>query len=245
MAGLFSRKKKTSLLDDGALPLRVDSPSGEVILDLSPALVSIYRRWYTYLSREQPLPRRLGLVSAIRGEGLTTISMALAAVMATDLECRIALVECNWWWPGLAAAAHMDPAPGFAEWVGEKSAIEASLRSCSLPNLTFIPAGELSEGDRSRLARGNGMVEALKQLDERFDLIILDIPAILAVKEAPVLARLASDLCLVIRQGITPISEVKKALDEIEHLPLRGVILNGMHTHIAKGSTFLNLGERA
>jgi tyrosine-protein kinase Etk/Wzc len=227
---------------EGAPPLRVANLAGEQILDLPSGLVAIYRRWYTYLSREEPLPHRLGLASAVREEGVTSIALGLASVMASDLEQRIAVIESNWWWPGLAAAAHIAEEPGLAELVTGKTTLEEACRGTSLPNLFLIPAGSMSECDRSRAARGAALVDTLQRIDEAFDQIILDIPAVLAVKDSPILAAKAGGICMVIRQGITPISIVQKALDEIEHLPVRGSILNGMNAKLSK-VPFLNLGS--
>lgn len=227
---------------EGAPPLRVDNLAGEQIVDLPSGLVAIYRRWYTYLSREEPLPHRLGLASAVREEGVTSIALGLAAVMASDLEQRVAVIESNWWWPGLAATAHLSPEPGLAELVTGKASLTDAARPTSLPNLFLIPAGDMSECDRSRAARGAALVETLARIDATYDQVIIDIPAILAVKDSPILAAKAGGICMVIRQGITPISIVKKALDEIEHLPVRGSILNGMNAKLSK-VPFLNLGS--
>ncbi|MCX6054733.1 MAG: CpsD/CapB family tyrosine-protein kinase [Chloroflexi bacterium] len=215
-------------------PLKVTSLSGETIVDLQPEAVSIYRRWYTYISREEPLPKRLGLVSSVRGEGVTSVSLGLASVMASDLEARIALVECNWWWPSLSIIAQLGTGPGFSEFILGKADFKDIAYGCSLPNLTFIPAGQLREIDRSRTTRSAALVEKLNSMSEQFDFLIMDIPAILVVKDSPVLAGLADALCFVIRQGITPMPLIKKALDEIEHLRVRGVILNALKLNIPK-----------
>ena len=227
-------KKTTAIVQESAAPLQVSSAAGEVMLDLSPETVAIYRRWYTYLSREEALPKRLGLISAVRGEGVTSVALRLAAVLAADLEARVALVECNWWWPGLAAAAHLEPAPALAELVQGQTDSATAARASSLPNLTLFPAGDLPECDRSRTARSAALGEALNALNDQFDHLILDLPAVLAVKDSPVLAGRAEALCLVIRQGLTPMPVVRKALDEIEHLPVRGVILNAARLQMPK-----------
>ncbi len=229
--GLFKRKKEEAGQESFA-PLKVTTPAGETVVDLSPETAAIYRRWYTYLSREEALPKRFGLISAVRSEGVTNVALNLAAVVAADLGARVALIECNWWWPGLAALAHLEPAPGFSEMVTGKTDTHKASRLTSLPNLTLYPAGQLAESLRSRTARSTGLVDAFSFLDRQYDHLILDLPAILAVKDSPVLAGLTDSLCLVIRQGLTPMPIVKKALDEIEHLCIRGAILNGTRLHI-------------
>ncbi len=235
----LSKRKNIQPDPESAVSLNLTALDGSPIVDLKPETVSIYRRWYTYLSREEPLPKRLGLISAVRGEGVTSVSIGLAAVMAADLEARIALVECNWWASGLAEAVHLPPAPGFSDLILGQASIEEVSRPCSLSNLVFIPSGQLPEVDRSRTARGAALLETLTNLNKEFDFLILDLPAILAVKDSPVLAGLSDALCLVIRQGVTPIPVIKKALDEVEHLHVRGVILNGVNISLPKALTAL------
>ncbi|MCA9925602.1 MAG: hypothetical protein KC421_24695, partial [Anaerolineales bacterium] len=55
---------------------------------------------------------------------------------------------------------------------------------------------------------------------------LLDIPALLATSDAIPLASLSSGSCLVIKQGVTSIENVRLALDDIAHLNMLGVILN-------------------
>lgn len=227
-------KKEDAVYIQDLSPLQVFSDDGQLIVDINPGLVATYRRWYTAISREEPLPKRIGLVSALRGEGVTTVSLGLVAVMAADLETNIALVECNWWWPGLSTIAKIPPKPGLSELVMGKATLEEVSCHCSLPNLTLIPAGEMPEHDRSRISRSTAMVNTIISLSEQFDFLLLDIPAILKVKDSPVLAGLCQSICVVIRQGLTPVAAVKKALDEIEHLRIRGVVLNGAHLEVPK-----------
>lgn len=214
----------------GASPLRLETTGGKPILDLPPVVVARYRRLHTRLAREEPLPHRLGLMAALREEGVTSVALGLAAVMAHDLEARFCLVELNWWWPGLAAQAQMEPSPGLAEIVAEETTPDEALRPTGMENLWLLPAGATEEAARPRLAQSQALKAALETLDERFDHLLLDIPAILATNDAAPLAAQADGLCLVIRQGVTPIPLIRQALDEVEHLPIRGVVLNGERT---------------
>jgi Mrp family chromosome partitioning ATPase len=121
-----------------------------------------------------------------------------------------------------------------SDYVLGKADIDAISYPCSLPNLTLIPAGEMPESDRSRIARSEAMVNTINNLGKKFDFLLLDIPAILKVKDSPILAGLCDSLCVVIRQGLTSVPAEKKALDEIEHLRIRGVILNKAHLLVPK-----------
>jgi len=214
----------------GASPLRLETADGKPILDLPPVVVAQYRCLHTRLVREEPLPRRLGLMAALREEGVTSVALGLAAVMAHDLEACFCLVELNWWWPGLAAQVQMEPSPGLAEIVAEETTPDEALRPTGMESLWLLPAGATEEAARPHLARSQALKAALETLDGRFDHLLLDIPAVLATGDAVPLAAQADGLCLVIRQGVTPIPLIRQALDEVEHLTIRGVVLNGERT---------------
>jgi Mrp family chromosome partitioning ATPase len=40
------------------------------------------------------------------------------------------------------------------------------------------------------------------------------------------LAALGEACCLVLRQGVTPLQDIRRALDDVEHLRVLGVVLN-------------------
>lgn len=234
----FRRGRKKDLESLGTTPLRLAKTDGRGVLDLSGEVVHQYRQLYTRLTREIPLPKRLGLIAALRGEGVTTVGLGLATVLATDLEARFCLVETNWWWPGLAvlmdgfgtaspAQPKEEGTPGLGEVVTGQATLDDALRPTGNERLWLLPAGEVTTEDRPRLARSRAMSKTLEALNERFDHLLLDVPAILATGDAVPLAAQADGLCLVIRQGVTPLPLIRQALDQVEHLPIRGVVLNG------------------
>lgn len=72
------------------------------------------------------------------------------------------------------------------------------------------------------------MSSLIAQLDEPFDLIILDTPPTLAVTDPVVVARLASTTIPVVRHGITPLRKVEavKKVFQSPGLRLAGAVLN-------------------
>lgn len=208
-------------------PLYLETTEGKRRISLPSNTVLRYRHLYTRLVRTDPLPRRLGIIAALREEGVTTLALELAAVMAHDMEARFCVVETNFWWPGLAARLQMEPAPGLAQVVQGECALDAALRPTTRENLWLFPAGISEEGSRPRMAQSRAMRETLDTLAEQFDHLVMDIPAVLATDDAVPLAGLADALCLLVRQRITPLPLVREALDQVEHLSIRGVVLSG------------------
>jgi Mrp family chromosome partitioning ATPase len=180
----------------------------------------------------------------------------MATTIANDQRINVCVVELNWWWPGminLLAGINLDPdshkkkkngaAPialaqsprvqsmGVAGILKRQVTPSEALIHTALPNLCLLPAGRLNVEQRPIAARSNDLPAILDELDNRFDLLILDVPPILVTSDAIALAVHGTATYLVVRHGATSIENVRSALDDIDHLPVGGVIMNHMRTH--------------
>lgn len=200
--------------------------SGQTVIGLEPDVVSHHRQLHNRLGREKGLPKKFGLTAALRGEGVTTVALGLSGVIAADLDVKICVVELNWWWPKLAGLAGGSGRPGLAQ-VTAGAPFEEALLCTNLDNLFLLPAGDLNGWEPTRLAHSQALGKKLDALSERFDHLILDIPAVLATSDSLPLSNLADQIGMVVRAGVTPATMVQRALDDIKHLPVSCVILNG------------------
>jgi Mrp family chromosome partitioning ATPase len=73
------------------------------------------------------------------------------------------------------------------------------------------------------------IVDAMRQM---YDVIIIDLPALLTNSDAALLTDLADGVICVVRAGVTPSSMVNRALDQIDETKLRGLVLNGSTSSI-------------
>ncbi len=218
-------------MSDVNQPLDLWDDDGHLLMRFSAEVVDNVRQMMTRLSSQTgEVPSRLALVSALPGEGTTYITRALATVMAHDLAARIALVDLNWWSPAQPPVASGRNNGLVSVVTGEKRLDEVFVRT-ALPNLTLIPAGRLERGDRPIMARSNVLKSALDVLNQHFDYLVLDIPAVRATNDSVPLASLANGVVFVVRQGETPSESVRLALDEIQHLPILGTVLNHIEYH--------------
>jgi Mrp family chromosome partitioning ATPase len=170
-------------------------------------------------------------VSALRQEGVSYIARGLAMTMAHDLAVDVCLVELNWWG---SDHSFLNDNPkienvnrdGLTAVLAGEAELDDVLVETSYPNLWIAPSGEMPKQNRPVMARSRILKELIDELSSRFEHLILDIPAVLYTSDAVPLASLSTACCVVIRQGITPVNDVKQALDEIDHLPMLGVVLN-------------------
>ncbi|MFZ1400282.1 MAG: CpsD/CapB family tyrosine-protein kinase [Candidatus Promineifilaceae bacterium] len=222
------KKKKETLQKVEERPsLILPGPNDATWLTVAGDAVHTYRHMLTRLNRNGfVLPHKFGLVSTLRQEGVTHTALSLATTIAINLQKNIGVVELNWHWPGMAKLLPNLESPGLAAVLEDEASLEEVIVATGLPNLSLIPAGEMLLEKRPTLARSPKLAETINQLSQKFDHLLLDIPAVLATSDAIALASLADACAMVIHQGVTPIGDVKRALDDVEHIQMLGVIMN-------------------
>lgn len=229
---MFRKGKKNKAVDDSQLPPLVLTDTEENPLVTLPSDVVVdLRQMVTRIGREENLPKRLAVISALRGEGVSFIARGLAITMAHDLAADICLVELNWWASDhsfLKDNPNIEDANngGLAAVLADEAELNDVLLQTGYENLWILPSGEMAKQDRPVMARSHKLKDVINELSSRFDHLILDIPAVRFTSDAVPLASLGTACCVVIRQGATPVNDVRQALDEIDHLPMVGVVLN-------------------
>lgn len=176
--------------------------------------------------------RSLGFTSALSGEGKSLLSLMTAQVLAEDSSTPVTLLDCNWEHPNVQQYYDFPPLPGLAEWVrGECS--EAAIRYRVSRNLTVIPAGD-SKQNTVRLLQHIRQEGLLTMLCRSNGLLIVDLPAILTTGYGTLAASLVEALILVVRAGVTPDLQVTETYTQMKDLPIRGVMLNQLESHIPR-----------
>lgn len=179
-------------------------------------------------NEEWGMPARLAVTSAIRGEGVTYFSRALASVLAYDTEARVGLVDFNW----LPPTDDPDRPLGLADVLERGASLDDVLRPTKNPRLTLVPPGAVALARRPALAGSADIDDLMDQLGARFDHLILDLPPVLASSETISLTQLADEYVLVVRHGVTTDRQVQQALDELRGKEAMGVILNRYRSRI-------------
>jgi Mrp family chromosome partitioning ATPase len=117
------------------------------------------------------------------------------------------------------------------DWLCADDSAELVPRATYLDNLHVLPAGASVPG-RGRPLRSARMGMLMDSLRENYEHVILDMPAILVNSDALLLIEMADSAILVVRTGITPLTQVQKAIAQVDETKLRGVVLNGAQSAI-------------
>ena len=176
-----------------------------------------------FFAQQDPI-QSLGVTSAVEGEGKTLAGLLVSHALASNSQRSVILVECDWQRPALSQRLNLAASPGLSEWLrGEAN--HSEVRRQVAHNLTIVPAGLGGAEAMTALAemKHSDFRERLAYPDE---LLILDLPSVLASYYGPIAARLADALLLVVRAGSTPSDFVTQACEALKHLRVEGIILN-------------------
>jgi Mrp family chromosome partitioning ATPase len=227
-----SRGEVAGVGADGSLSLLDE---GGTLVQFAPARVTESLRYMIgrlRLVEGEDLPERLGVTSAISGEGVTFVARTLGMVLANDAGKRVCVVDLNWWspsnWPSDGEQM------GVADVLRDGCAVERTIVETAFPNLYVLPAGMAAPVERPALARSTDLEKMLVELSEDFDHVLIDLPAVYATSESLTLAENCRQVVVVVGQGLTPDRQVKGALDELRGISVLGVILNRSRTKIPR-----------
>jgi receptor protein-tyrosine kinase len=169
----------------------------------------------------------LAVCSAVAGEGKTSLAVGMAVTLAQDFpERRVLLVEMDVQRPALADDFGVEAGPGIIDCLVQGEPLLACCRPTFLENLHIVPAGQ-SASVPGRPFRSSGVAAVVDAMRQSYETVILDLPPILTNSDAVLLTDLADGVICVIRAGITPISMVNRAVEQLDQSKLRGVVLNG------------------
>jgi len=222
----FGRRR----VEFGDAGLTLHDQHGNEIHTASAPVIASLRSLVARLRVGDGIPARIGVISAIKGEGVTSVVRSLALVLASDAAKRVCIVDLNWWSPADWPAAGEQG--GMAEVLSGRLPLAQALVPTGSPSLFVVPAGAASILERPVLASGPELGPILATLTASFDHVLVDLPAVHATSEALTLAEHAGALAVVVRQGITSESQVKAALDELSGVPMLGIVLNAASTSV-------------
>ncbi len=184
------------------------------------------------LTDETALPPCIAVVSAMHGEGVTTVSRALAATLARDHDSPVCWVDLSW--AASVATSHDDETPGLFEVLQQREELDDVLQATDDGRLMLLGPGALPREMRHVVARSAQLADLIAELSYSFTYVVLDVPPILASSEGLAMLRYAHAHLLVVRHGVTTIKQVRAATAELEVIPMVGVVLNQFKTRIPK-----------
>lgn len=190
------------------------------------ALMDAFRR--VYLSVQPPeggeLPPSIGVTSARRGEGRTTVAIGIASGMAVDLGVPVVLIEVDLANPGLHRLLGIPAEPGVAEYLRGECDIGTAVRQIA-DDLFVLPAGNAQQ-DAARLIRQLTTADLQQRLDSSGAAVVFDLPPVLDSSFGVLASSMAETLIFVARSARATIPETREALNRLDADQVQSIILN-------------------
>ncbi|KLN63530.1 GumC family protein [Vibrio sp. VPAP30] len=190
------------------------------------------------LSLHNTQRKLIAVSSSVPGEGKTTTSVNLA-LSFSKLE-KVLLIDCDLRKPSIAQRFKLNPStPGLVNHLLMNHPLEESITSIEGSNLDVMSAGMVAP-DPQELLGSQGFAEMIRDLETKYDRIIIDTPPILPVKDSFIVGKITGGIILVLKANSTTKSVYKHTMTLFtKHtIAIDGVVLNqvpapkkGKHTY--------------
>jgi Mrp family chromosome partitioning ATPase len=186
--------------------------------------------------------RCIGVVSALPGDGKSTVSLGLTAALARERSRRILLVDADVRRSSVSPALGLSGDPGLSDWLGHEID-HVPVHFVESGGFFVLAAG--GSGRAQPEALGSPRMEALLQAArKKFDFVIVDATPVLPVSDAVVLQQFVDGFLLVVRARHTPRGAILDCLARLRSDTVIGFILNDCTdpAHSYRANAYRNYG---
>ncbi|MGM0218368.1 CpsD/CapB family tyrosine-protein kinase [Enterococcus sp. AZ126] len=180
--------------------------------------------------------KTLVITSSGPSEGKSTSSANLAIVFANSGK-RVLLVDADMRKPTVAKTFSLDNARGLSTLLGSRETVlHQVVQNSSVDNLFLMTSGP-KPPNPSELLDSRRMKELMLELRQKYDLVIFDMPPVVAVTDAQILASQSDGTILVVRENVSKRDSLLKAksLLELVEANILGVVYNGSKNILDQG----------
>ncbi|QIA04431.1 polysaccharide biosynthesis tyrosine autokinase [Pseudomonas fluorescens] len=165
--------------------------------------------------------------------GKTFVSSNLAAVMAQSGQ-RVVLIDADMRKGHLHKTLNTPITNGLSDLLVKRCTLEQAINKVEVDNLHFISRGQVPPNPSELLMHAN-FRDLLAQLSERYDVVIIDTPPLLAVTDAAIVGREAGISLIVARFGVNPAKEIEMTIRRFAQngIELKGAVFNGVEKRAA------------
>ena len=178
-----------------------------------------------YISLDKPL-KRIMVTSALPSEGKTTIASNLALALA-DAGNRTILTGVDLRKPAVHKLFGCDNTLGVTTILTGHATLDQALQQTAHPDLRLLASGPVPPNPAEMLG-SRAMRALIDELTDHADVVIFDVPPVIAVTDAALLAPAVDGALLVVSMGQTPREIVRQAKEQLEKVnaTILGVVAN-------------------
>jgi capsular exopolysaccharide synthesis family protein len=173
------------------------------------------------------------VVSAIHGEGASTVARALAGLLSRDEPGCTVLVDANLRTPSQHRAFGVERGMGLTEIVAHGMPVEQAIRNGTSVTFPLVTAGRPA-GNPAGILGAPLFRSALDTLKSRFSWVVVDGPPVTVYSDASALAPLVNGVVLVLQAERTRWEVADQARRQLQEsgAPLLGGVLTRRRYHI-------------
>jgi Mrp family chromosome partitioning ATPase len=171
-----------------------------------------------------PAAGSIAVTSCHRGEGRSTVALALALLERRTYDRRTLLVELDLERPCLTQVLGLPQGPGVVDVLRGESTVEGALLWTD-DDLAVLTAGD-PRGEPAALFASIVAGDLLVGLSGLFDTLVVDLPPLEGSGTAALVARQCSSPVLVVRAGAAELRDIKKAVAMFDVPP--PILMNGV-----------------
>jgi capsular exopolysaccharide synthesis family protein len=171
-------------------------------------------------------PRSICFTSTVPQEGKTA-TVANLAVSFAQLEGKVLLVDADLRKPRLHKVFNLRNIAGLSSYLAGKNSFDEVVQKTSIDNVWTIASGP-HPPNPAELLNSRRMKELLAAARERFSVVLLDTPPVLAVIDPVIVSSLADATVFVVRAGKTTRRPFVRAVGEVRKAKadILGVVFN-------------------
>jgi Mrp family chromosome partitioning ATPase len=169
--------------------------------------------------------RCLGLVSATRGEGTSSVALGLAGALAQEPDARVLLIEAGLRQPTLAHQLGLEDEAGLSDWLAGGGQGPVPLRQVAPWNFALLTGGRPTASS-AELLGSDALKRLLSSARHSFDAVLVDCPPLETQADAVVLQEFLDGFLLVVRSRHAPADVVRRSVSHLKPGVVRGVVFN-------------------
>ena len=170
----------------------------------------------------------IGVVSANRGEGKSTVAINLA-ISISQANKKVIVVDCDMRLPTIAAKIGINGKPGLSNYLAGNEDVQSSLiQHVEEYGIDVLASGDIPPDPTPLLIseQMNGLVKLLK---DYYDYVILDFPPVTVVTDAVIMSGTVDGYLVVVRHGLSEFQKLKETFRQMDFSDAKvlGVVYNG------------------
>jgi capsular exopolysaccharide synthesis family protein len=170
--------------------------------------------------------KSLQVTSGSTNEGKSLVAGNLAFTLARRTNSKVLLIEGDLHMPALTSMLGLEQPQGLSQWWSEPDGdITRFMYQLNDMPLWLLAAGKAFD-QPSDILQSARFGKAFAQLARSFDWIVVDSTPLLPMADVNLWSRWVDGTLLVVREGVAPVSALRKGLAGLDNAKLLGVVLN-------------------